>query len=186
MPIPSFDGILNVLPPHLGVGGAIINMSPYVCTALEVCQRFATTSARKQILEGFLNLRAELAALGVQGFQWLDGSFVEDIEAQERRDPRDMDVVTFVATPADPAGLHAAIMASNPDLLNRPHVKANYHIDHFWLPLGSHPAQLVEHARYWYGLFSHRRDRVWKGMLALELLNMADDAAARVELGRKP
>jgi len=71
------------------VGGAINNLSPYVCTALELCQRFGTTAARKQILEGFLDLRAALTALGVRGFHWLDGSFVEDIEAQEGRDPGD-------------------------------------------------------------------------------------------------
>jgi hypothetical protein len=149
MPIPAFDGILNVLPPHLGVGGAISTLSPYACTTLELCQRFATTAARKQILQGFLDLRAALAALGVQGFQWLDGSFVEDIEAQEGRDPKDMDVVTFVANPAAPAALVAAVMAGNPNLWNRPHVKATYHIDHFSLPLGSHPVQIVEHTRYW-------------------------------------
>jgi hypothetical protein len=65
-------------------------------------------------------------------------------------------------------------------------VKANYHIDHFWLPLGLTPVQIVQQTRYWYGLFSHRRDRVWKGMLVVELLNTVDDAAARVELGSKP
>jgi hypothetical protein len=186
MPIPAFDGILNVLPPHLGVGGAINSLSPYACTALELCQRFATTAARKQILEGFLDLRAALFALGIQGFQWLDGSFVEDIEAQEGRDPNDMDVVTFVANPAAPAALLTTVLAGNPSLWNRLHVKATFHIDHFWMPLGSHPFRIVDQTRYWYGLFPHRRDRIWKGMLVVELMTLADDPAARVELGNKP
>src|SRR5262249_47251536 len=93
----AFDGILNVLPPHLGDPRAINDLSPFPCTALELCQRFATTPARKQILNGFLDLRAALAALGIQGFQWLDGSFVEDLEDQAGRDPGDMDVVTLLA-----------------------------------------------------------------------------------------
>jgi hypothetical protein len=186
MPIPVFDGILNVLPPHLGDPRAINDLSPYACTTLELCQRFATTPARKQILEGFLGLRAALVALGIQGFQWLDGSFVEDIEAQEGRDPGDIDVVTFVANPADPAAFSAVVTGANPDLLNRPHVKATYHVDHFWMPLGSHPDRIVASTRYWYGLFSHRRDQIWKGMLVVELPNAADDAAARTELGSHP
>src|SRR5262245_49215124 len=107
MPIPPFDGILNVLPPHLGAPGMVLDLSPYRCTVAEVCDRFAISPARKRILDGLLKLRAELFALGIEGFQWLDGSFVEDIEAQEGRDPGDMDVVTFVANPADSAALAA-------------------------------------------------------------------------------
>jgi len=69
MPIPAFDGILNVLPPHLGSPTNPADLSPYACTALELCNRFATTPARKQILEGFLDLRAVLFGLGIHGFQ---------------------------------------------------------------------------------------------------------------------
>jgi hypothetical protein len=32
--------------------------------------------------------------------------------------------------------------------------------------------------RYWIGLFSHRRDGIWKGMLRMELNTAADDIAA--------
>lgn len=31
----------------------------------------------------------------VKGFQWLDSSFLENIEAAESRPPRDLDVLTF-------------------------------------------------------------------------------------------
>jgi len=109
---------------------------------------------------------------------------VEDIEAQEGRDPRDIDAVTFVVNPSNPAALAGAIMAGN--LLSRPHVKATYRVDHFWVPLGSSPVLVVDLTRYWCGLFSHRRDRVWKGMLRIELVDKADDDAARAVLGSKP
>src|SRR5437016_2611270 len=148
MAIPAFDGILNVLPPHLGVAGTVTNLSPYDCTVVELCNRFATSLARKQILEGLLNLRAELFALGIQGFQWLDGSFVEDIETQAGRAPRDIDVVTFVSSPADPATLDTTV-AQKPALLNRPYVKGTYFVDHFWVPLGAPPDQIVAITRYW-------------------------------------
>lgn len=185
MPIPPFDCIHNVLPPHLGVAGNVTNLSPYVCTVDELCRRFATSPARKLILTGLLDLRREFFTFGIRGFQWLDGSFVEDIETQELRDPKDIDVVTFVSTPAAPVDLSSAL-ATKPNLLNRAHVKSTYRVDHFWLPLGSNPTDLVEQTRYWYGLFSHRRDRTWKGMLAVNLTNQADDDAARPLLGGNP
>jgi hypothetical protein len=77
-------------------------------------------------------------------------------------------------------------LASNASLLDHGYVKGTYHIDHFWVPLGYAPAQLVSITRYWYGLFSHRRDRVWKGMLTVTLADKADDDAARSVLGKKP
>jgi hypothetical protein len=76
MPIPVFDTILNILPPHLGNPTDISHLSPYGCTVNEVCDRFATSPARKAILEGFLNLRVECYSRGIRGFQWLAGSFL--------------------------------------------------------------------------------------------------------------
>ena len=174
MSIPSFDGILNVLPPHLGDPRAATDLSPYACTMMELCERFALSPARKAILLGFLNLRKELRNLGVQGFQWLDGSFVEDIETQERREPSDIDVVTFVAKQNDLTEFKNLI-TPKPDLWKRCNCKAAYHVDPFFVPLCSQPEAIVENTRYWYGLFSHRRDRTWKGMLRIEIASQSDD-----------
>lgn len=99
MPIPAFDSILNVLPPHLGDPRDPTHLSPYPCTMGDLCGRFA---------------------------------------------------------------------------------------DHFLVPLGSAPRVLVDLSKYWYGLFSHRRDRVWKGMLAVALADRSDDAAANSALGATP
>src|SRR5262249_37156534 len=158
----------------LGDPRQVAHLSPYACTIAELSARFATTAKRKEIFDGFLNLRAELFTLGIQGFQWLGGSFVEGIEAQERRAPADLRGITFVANPANPVDLGAKLV-TKPELLLRAHVKGAYFIDHFWLPLGSKPVLLVDQTRYWYGLFSHRRDRVWKGMLVVELVEKSDD-----------
>ena len=186
MPIPPFDGILNVLPPHLGDPRIAADLSPYPCTVAEICERFATNEKRKQILAGFLALRKMLLSLGWKGFQWIDGSFLEDIESQEGREPGDIDVITFVEIPQAPIALIASISSSTPNLLSRDEVKAAYFVDHFWLSLGSRPAVIVDQARHWYGLFSHRRDRVWKGMLLVRLDDPGDDAATDVVLGGKP
>lgn len=185
MPIPAFDGILNILPPHLGDPRLLTDLSPFPCTVVELCDRFASTAKRKQILAGLLNLRAELFTLGIQGFQWLDGSFLENIEAQEGRDPKDLDAITFVTVPAAPADLSARL-ATKPNLLDHAHVKGTYSVDHYWVSIGSDPAFLVDQARYWYGLFSHRRDGVWKGMPVVDLIDKSEDDAARAALGNKP
>jgi len=183
MPIPLFDGILNVLPPHLGKDGEVEDLSPYRCTMAEVCERFATTTTRVQILKGLLELREKLRGMTQdQGFQWFDGSFVEDIEVQENREPGDIDVVTFCFP--DRHRL-AKKLPDDQQMLVKSFIKTTYHVDHFWVPLDVHPVQLVEHAKYWYGFFSHRRDRTWKGMLQVDL-SKTDDDAARSILGRKP
>ena len=62
--------------------------------------RFGNTAARRTLLRGLIEFRAALHALDlVGGFKWLDGSFLEDIETVERRQPRDIDVVTFFRLP---------------------------------------------------------------------------------------
>lgn len=182
MPIPDFDGILNVLPPHLGNPTKSAELSPYRCTTEELCRRFSTSNARREILRGFMSLRGELLELGVEGFQWLDGSFVEDIETLDSRVPRDIDVVTFVSRPSDPSGVNS-ILGPRPELWRLPMVKQAFHVDHYVIPLGSDPEALINHAQYWYGLFSHRRDGTWKGMLRVELEATADDSAAWHLLG---
>jgi len=71
--------------------------SPYVVGLLDVVERFATTPERIRILDGLLRFRADLHQTGiVSGFQWLDGSFMEQVEILEHRPPRDLDVVNFL------------------------------------------------------------------------------------------
>jgi hypothetical protein len=110
MPIPPFDSIKNVLPPHLGNPTQRSHLSPYPCTVTELCNRFATSPKRKRILNGFIELRAILFSLGIQGFQWLSGSFLENIEVLERRDPGDIDVVTFVDCSESPDAWYSFIV----------------------------------------------------------------------------
>lgn len=73
MPIPPFDSILNTLPPHVGDPRQPMDLSPYGCSIEELSERFCTSPRRKSILEGFLELRGELLATGMQGCQWVDG-----------------------------------------------------------------------------------------------------------------
>jgi hypothetical protein len=146
-----------------------------------VCRKFATTEERRAILRGWLQFRQRLIALGVaDGFQWLDGSFLEDIENSESRAPRDLDIITFYVNPAahNPNTFLALLCAHLPEFVDRDAAKRNYRLDHFPVTLTAAPAAVVEHTRYWTGLFSHRRDGVWKGMLRVELNTPTVDTAA--------
>lgn len=167
-----------------GPGGHAGEMSPYVATALEVTASFGGTPERQAILHGWLAHRAALRAVGFgRGFQWLDGSFVED------KQPRDLDVVTFLYRPAtvsDPAAL-AAMMQANPDLFQKPRVHQTYSLDLFAIDLDGSPEGLIGLSQYFLGLFSHRRgDNLWKGLIQVRLEDTNDDNAALAALGPRP
>jgi hypothetical protein len=112
----------------------------------------------------------------VYGFQWLDGSFLENIEASEGRSPRDLDVVTFFG------GLSIAdqnnIRASFPEFANPGLAKNNFTLDHYPVDYSYNPDVTVEQTRYWLQLFTHNRLGVWKGILRLSLNTPIDDQHA--------
>ena len=100
VPIPPWTsrGVLPSIDPGDPTGG---DRSPYPASLLDVVMRFSTSPERRTILQGLLDYRAALHRMGlVSGFQWLDGSFLENIELLESRSPRDIDVVTFLDTAA--------------------------------------------------------------------------------------
>lgn len=131
MPIPTFDAN-NVIPPHSGDPRRLDQLSPYPCTTFELCQRFATTPDRVAILQGFLRFRRVLEQAGfVSGFPWLDGSFLENIEAEENRAPKDLDVVTFYL-PNDSA-FNQCVAAAFPLLRDRARIKADHRLDHYFV-----------------------------------------------------
>jgi hypothetical protein len=187
MPIPDFN-IDGIIPPYVGgsgPGGMAQDMSPYAATAVEVASTMAFSETRKSILRGWLRHRAGLRAIGfARGFQWLDGSFVE------QKEPADLDIVTFLYRPAhihNPQEFQA-IIVNNEIIFHRNRAKIEFKVDAFFVDLnGSSPEVLVGMSRYYLGLFSHRRDdHVWKGMLQVSLEDIADDAAALVALGPEP
>jgi hypothetical protein len=118
------------------------------------------------------------------GFQWVDGSFLEEIEKTQNRSPGDIDVVTFYWSP-DPA-FSTNLITAFPDIVNGAKIKADFFVDHFPIDVGYHPEATVEVTRYWCGLFSHTRTGVWKGMLRIDLNTPADDTAAAALLANRP
>jgi hypothetical protein len=182
--IPAFNAS-GVLPPYVGADPANRTLvSPYDVSASELVGRFATSPDRAAILAGLLTYREQLRAAGIViGYQWLDGSFVEDIELLESRAPGDVDVVTFAYRPvaaADDASW-LAFFHSNLHLFDPQALKAQLKCDAYYVDLGKRPDLVVADTSYWYGLFAHqRRSGLWKGMLRLSL--NSDDIVAQGQL----
>ena len=160
----------GVLPPILpGVDARSRPIrSPYKVSPLELVDRFATSPTRSEILQGFFNYRADLNSLGIErGFQWINGSFVENVEIDEDREsqsPGDIDVVTFYYPP----NTHISAYSH---MFDRKRAKAAYHVDAFGFQL-DHPLTPV-HVRiisYWYSMWSYsRKDFQPKGFLRMDL-----------------
>lgn len=168
--------------------GIPAGQSPYPATALELVQRFATSMERAALLMGFFELRGALRAAGiVNGFQWIDGSFVEHAEATKGRPPGDIDVVTLFHRPADRLGgqrWDEFVDAHIDTLFDPEFCKAVYHCDAYVIDLYADPETSASQAAYWFGLFSHQRDTFrWKGIVQVRLEQ--DDSAAVVELDRR-
>lgn len=171
----------GVLPPINSVSPTSTDRSPYVVSLTDVVMRFATSPERIRILTGLLDYRAALHTIGMNsGFQWLDGSFLEEVETLENRSPRDIDVVTFFHRPI--GMLQQDLFHANPQLFDLSQVKTSYHVDGYIQELkGDSPEALVEKATYWYSMWSHRRDQLWKGFLQIDLAPV-EDITARANL----
>lgn len=176
MTIPQFT-VDGILPPYVGATAAEASsgMSPYLTSPIEVVERFGTSLRRCRILRDWLQHRQELREIGiVSGFQWLDGSFVED------REPNDLDLVTFVFRPEglEDHSTWGNWITPHLALFDREQIRSRLKLDFFVVDMGGHPEAIVDTSRYWLGLFSHKRTtNQWKGMLKVRL--DADDGAAK-------
>jgi hypothetical protein len=186
MGIPVFNHS-GVLPPYVSTSPADPNgVSPYRTTVDDCVARFNTSNERRVILQGLLNYRHQLRQFGLVGFQWLDGSFLENIEQLQNRPPGDIDVVTFFYRPAvftDDAAW-ATFVNQNLSVFHPAQAKTNFHCDGYFVELGSVPGAIVRETTYWFGLFSHQKvTGIWKGMVEIELPVNDVDAQARATLG---
>jgi len=183
--MPPFDipplTVSGVLPPWIADPRFAANMSPYQTSLVKIANSFCSTADRCTIFNGLLQYRQALAGIGLtSGFQWLSGSFLEDIETLENRPPRDVDVVTFCQRPAPHAAdpQWQAFVNANRNLWVPAQTKAAYRCDAHFVDLSFHAPYIVDNTRSWFGLFSHRRNGIWKGMLQVPLAISQDDADA--------
>lgn len=182
--IPPFN-YSGVLPPFVGGDPRDpTQVSPYDTSMENLVDRYATTPERRAILNGLCSLRDRFRTFGiVEGYQWLCGSCTENIEILENRPPGDIDVITFAYRPTHIMGRAEWLQffRDNRDFFN-PDVVKHHHMCHaFYVDLNKPPHLIVADTSYWFGLFSHRRDGVWKGMLRVGLRD--DGVIAKAKLG---
>lgn len=185
VPIPDWTAE-GVLPPVDANSPTSPTRSPYEVSLVDLIQRFGTSRERLRILDGFLRYRQGLHDAGLtEGFQWLDGSYMEYVEALENRPPNDIDVVSFIDFPG--ATKQQEVLDNFNEaigILPDAHltIKKHYHVDAYFVAMNViSPERLVERSSYWYSMWSHRRDDSWKGFLQVSLL---PDQAAREHFER--
>lgn len=134
------------------------------------------------LFRGLLNYRAALLSLGfTQGYQWIDGSFVEDVETARGRPPNDIDLVTLTVPPATWLTLTLAqvqaTVAARPDIFDSKEAKKVFGCEAFVIDIGQPAHVVARQLVYWYALFSHQRTTfMWKGMVEVPIVS--DDTAA--------
>jgi hypothetical protein len=187
-PVPGFDA-RGLLPPYIGPDETAVDRSPYGAAMTEIVVRLAATSHRRNLLKGLLDYRQLLNGLGyTAGLQFIDGSFVEDVETREARDPKDIDVFSFLERPLryrnDPA-IWATVGFSewSNEIVNRPHNMSRFNLDTYAVAVDQVSGlDVILATTYWSSLFAHKRiTHDWKGFLRVPL-NFADDVAARALL----
>ena len=186
MSLPSFD-LRGLLPPFVGADATTPDRSPYWTTIQELAAAFGTTPHRRQLLRNLIAYRALLADDGyVSGIQFIDGSFVENVEMFARRAPSDIDVFSVLNVPAkylaDPlAWTSSGLPFWQLEIADRDHNKRRFNLDTYALlfeEAQAQPMKLIDNIIYWYGLFSHQRDTLaWKGFAGLSLDPIGDRAA---------
>ena len=172
VPIPAWTAD-SILPPVNAASPVSPERSPYVVSLTDYVLRFSDTAERRVVLDGLLRYRAALHAAGiVQGFQWLDGSFLEHVELTEGRAPNDIDVVSFYRLPVSATQVQLGAL-SNPA-----NAKATFRVDAYLVHLGMPPERLTRQGAYWYSVWSHRRNQVWMGFVEVDLAPAEDALAA--------
>ena len=175
--IPDWN-ISAVLPPvRPGLPGHSPDRSPYLVPISKVIERFATTRDRIKILRGFLEYRVALHQRGISsGFQWIDGSFTEHKEVLGHGAPNDVDVVTFFTLPEGVDELSFSVRIA--DLFDNENTKRRYYVDAYphllGRPMGSFDVKMVS---YWYSMWSHRRNGLWKGFVQVDISPDEDENA---------
>ena len=182
MAIPDWDW--NGLIPPIRPGTAEdeetnpFTRSPYEVDLEQLVERFLTTTERSVLIRGFLDYRAALHQIGITtGFQWVNGSFVEEVEDWEENphSPNDIDVVTFYYPPAAEEWQVLPLFYAE-------ETKSRFHVDAQGIRLGIPLTEgIVADIAYYYGLWSHRRkDRAWKGFVQVDLSPGLDDLARQI------
>jgi len=191
----KYFGLDTLIPPHLGDPRLPDQRSPYPVTIEELAKELSFNKHRVRLLNGLIGYRKALRACGVDGYQWIDGSFVEHKENRLVPDiPNDIDILTIIRTKYAPESSEfLAFQQSIKPLFDVVATKLLYRCDAYPIflfeNLGNNPSVIIKYtldiAHYWYGLFSHSRDGAkWKGILEVQLASSDDDQSVLTSLAQ--
>lgn len=164
--------------------GHSANRSPYDISMPDFIRIFATSQDRVDILKGLLAYRANLYSVNVtRGFQWVNGSFTENVELLRGRPPSDVDIVTF-ANMLDTIPNYSDWAIENYLLFDASAMKHKYKVDCYWVDLDlGFNTHTVERCTYWYSMWSHQKNTdLWKGFFCIPLSPLEDLSAIEVLL----
>lgn len=164
--IPAFDHN-NVLPPFIGDASIPNSYSPYPCDIVEFCQHFATNPARIAILKGFVRFRLDCIANGIRGRQWIDGDFVENVEAMGNTFPEKILVISMVEITLQEEA--ERIVKAFPEFTDPRLSVPKYKVDHYVFVTNQQADAVINLAKFWSLFFSHNSRGVWKGMLEMPI-----------------
>lgn len=170
---------MGVIPPMDQSDPTSFNRSPYEMNIVQFVSAFAFTPTRRKILKGFLNFREALSQAGLtDGFQWVDGSFTENVELNLKRPPNDVDVVTFFNFQSGDSD--EIVIARNEQIFQQEFVKDTFLVDSYFESLQASGANLVSRTVYWYSMWAHKRDLSWKGFVQIPLSPQLDPIAMTI------
>jgi hypothetical protein len=174
-----------MLPPTIGDDPTTADRSPYFVTMLDFVRTFATSGERKALLRNLIAYRDLIAADDYQsGIQFLDGSFVENVEATRGRAPKDIDIFSMLHAPqkylADMSlwQSHGFPFWSS-EIADLKKNQERFSLDTYALLIEEAPlGVMLQQVMYWNSLFSHQRETfAWKGFVAVSF-DRAQDAEA--------
>lgn len=101
------------------------------------------------------------------------------METLEHRPPRDMDVVSFLdLTRLD----QQTLLSQHSALFDQAQTKQMYAMDAYFVQIGGVlDKDSIRRVSYWYSMWSHRRNGLWKGFVQVDL-DPAQDTDAQAGL----
>ncbi|WP_143040253.1 DUF6932 family protein [Albimonas donghaensis] len=164
MPIPNFEAT-GALPVFCGADAiAPASRSPHQASMIEFVEKFCSSRERARLLLGLNSYRKHLFSGGfLGGAQWIDGSFVEDVEKTRGRAPRDIDVVTLFERPLAYQSAEQKWMSDYRGFIHKSYfsareMKVMFSCDAYGVDLALSPSIVVRNTTYWFGLFSDIRN----------------------------
>ena len=155
-----------------------VELSKFVALFSIACSEYQSKH-RIRLLRGFLEYRAELHKIGiVDGFHWVNGSFVTYKEKIVKQPPSDIDVFTLFRLPEGES--QQSLEKRNSELFDHDKSLALYGIDsyHLCIDVNTSLYNIIDQTNYWYGMWSHQKNtHVWKGFIQIDLSPQEDKEA---------